>query len=228
VRAWSPRARAGARSRRGHAWCKERGAHAPTALHLTRRIRPRARVTGAGAARAQATATSVRLAWTAPGDDSLSGRGTRYDLRWSTAPITTLAQFSIATLVTGMNAPQTAGAGESATVSGLVPSTTYWFALRTFDEAGNGSALSNLLQATTSASPDQERPAPVTLALLGASTSSATLGWQDVGDDSLAGTATAVEIRWSTAPIDDTNWNAAVPVYGEPTPDRRGRRSSSP
>jgi chitodextrinase len=176
----------------------------------------------AGAARAQVTETSVTLKWTAPGDDSLSGRAARYELRWSTSPITTLAQFSAARPVSGLSAPQPAGAGESATVGGLVPSTTYWFAVRTFDEVGNGSALSNVLQATTSPSTDPERPAELPLSLLTAATSSVTVAWADVGDDSLTGIATAVEVRWSTAPIDETNWDVATRVYGEPPPGPPG------
>src|SRR6185369_855545 len=105
---------------------------------------------GPGMARAQVTATSVTLAWTAPGDDSLSGRAARYDLRWSTLPISSLADFALANPVAGVALPQPAGAIESASVAGLEPSTTYYFSLRTFDEVGNSSALSNLAQATTS------------------------------------------------------------------------------
>ena len=98
----------------------------------------------------------------------------------------------------------------------------YYFSLRTFDEVGNGSALSNLAQATTSVSTDVERPARVRLALIVSTNTSVTVGWTDVGDDSLVGVATEVEIRWSTAPIDDSNWGSATPVYGEPVPGPAG------
>jgi len=177
---------------------------------------------GPGVGHAQVTATGVTLAWTAPGDDSLSGRATRYDLRWSTAPITSLAQFAVATAVAGVAAPQTAGSAESASVTGLTPSTTYYFSLRTFDEVGNGSALSNLLQLTTSASADVSRPARVPLALIASTNSTVTLGWSDVGDDSLTGVATEMEVRWSTAAIDESNWSSATPVFGEPAPGPAG------
>ena len=177
---------------------------------------------GPGVTHAQVTATGVTLAWTAPGDDSLSGRATRYDLRWSNAPITSLADFASATPVVGVSSPQTAGSAESASVSGLTPSTTYYFSLRTFDEVGNGSALSNLLQVTTTASADVLRPARVPLALLASTNTTVTLGWTDVGDDSLTGVATEMEVRWSTAPIDESNWNSATAVFGEPTPAAPG------
>jgi len=177
---------------------------------------------GPGIARAQVTATGVTLAWTAPGDDSLSGRATRYDLRRSNAPITSLTDFTLATPVAGLGTPQPAGSAESVNVSGLTPSTTYYFSLRTFDEVGNGSALSNPLQVTTTASPDVLRPARVPLSVLASSNATVTLGWTDVGDDSLSGVATEMEVRWSTAPIDETNWDAATPVFGEPTPGPAG------
>jgi chitodextrinase len=177
---------------------------------------------GPGVARAQVTETGVTLAWTAPGDDSLSGQATRYDLRWSTTPITSFADFALATAVAGLGAPHPAGSAESATVSGLTPSTTYYFSLRTFDEVGNGSGLSNLLQVTTSPSTDVLRPAPVPLALLASTNTTVTLGWTDVGDDSLTGVATEVEVRWSTAPITEGNWDVATAAFGEPTPGPPG------
>ena len=60
-----------------------------------------------------------------------------------------------------------------------MPETAYWFALRTFDEAGNGSALSNVVQATTLASSDVLRPAPITLALVSSTNTSVTVAWTD-------------------------------------------------
>ena len=173
-------------------------------------------------ARGQVTETGVTLAWTAPGDDSLTGRATRYDLRWSPAPITTLGEFGQATPVAGVASPRAAGSAESAAVTGLTPETTYWFALRTFDEVGNGSDLSNVIQVTTLSSSDVERPAPITLSLVSATGSSVTLSWTDVGDDSLTGIASAVEIRWSTAPITEAGWSSAVAVFGEPAPGPPG------
>src|SRR5206468_638513 len=130
---------------------------------------------------AQVTQTGVTLAWTAPGDDSLSGRAARYDLRWSRSPITSLADFALATLVAGLAAPQSAGSAETASVTGLVPATTYWFSLRTFDDVGNGSGLSNLVQFTTNVSTDVSRPARIPLTLVTSTNTSVTLGWSDVG-----------------------------------------------
>lgn len=172
--------------------------------------------------RAQVTETAVTLAWTAPGDDSLTGRATRYDLRWSLAPIANLTDFSRATAVANVPAPQTAGSSESFTVTGLSPATAYWFAIRTFDEAGNGSGLSNVVTATTLVSTDVIRPAPVPLALVTTGSTSVTVSWNDVGDDSLTGVATATEIRWSTAQITEANWASATLVSNVPAPGAPG------
>lgn len=172
--------------------------------------------------RAQVTETSVTLAWTAPGDDDMTGTATRYDLRWSLTPIATLSDFSQATPVPGLPAPQPAGSNEVATVTGLTPGTTYWFAVRTLDEAGNISGLSNIVSVATLASTDDVRPAPVPLSLVTTTNSSVTVSWTDVGDDSLTGTASSMELRWSTALITEANWASATVVSGVPAPGAPG------
>lgn len=170
---------------------------------------------------AQITETSVRLTWTAPGDDSLSGTATEYDLRWSTSVIDAQS-FAAATRVTGVSAPQSVGSTEIFTVNGLSPSTQYWFAIKTGDERGNWSGISNLVSATTSVSTDAERPAPLAVSVSGTTGNSVTLAWSAVGDDSLTGTAGAYDIRWSTANLNEANWASATTVTGEPTPGAPG------
>lgn len=95
-------------------------------------------------------ATAVTLTWTAPGDDGDVGTATSYDIRYSTSPITD-ANFSSATAVSSPPTPLAAGSTESYTVTNLQPSTTYFFALKTSDEAGNVSAISNIATKTTAA-----------------------------------------------------------------------------
>ncbi|HXL15626.1 MAG TPA: hypothetical protein VN972_06040, partial [Methylomirabilota bacterium] len=60
--------------------------------------------------------------------------------------------------VTGEPAPTAAGTQQTFTISGLTPSRTYYIGIRTTDDAGNVSALSNIPTATT---PDTVPPAPV-------------------------------------------------------------------
>jgi hypothetical protein len=95
-------------------------------------------------AHGQALPDSVVLGWTATGDDGLSGTATTAELRLSGSPIT-LANWDLATLVPGVPAPGPSGTAETAVVRGLTPGATYYFALRTGDEAGNWSGVSNLV-----------------------------------------------------------------------------------
>lgn len=94
------------------------------------------------------TATTVPLSWTATGDDGSSGNATSYELKYSTELITD-ANFGSATLVPGIPAPSAPGTLESFTVSGLSTGTTYYFALKVLDDAGNVSPLSNVVSVTT-------------------------------------------------------------------------------
>ncbi|HZN03239.1 MAG TPA: hypothetical protein VFD06_06585, partial [Candidatus Polarisedimenticolia bacterium] len=83
----------------------------------------------------------VGLTWTAPGDDGPFGIAAGYDLRRSLTPITTLAAFNAATPVAGEPPPAPAGTPQGMTVGGLAPGTDWSFAVRAFDEAGNGSTV---------------------------------------------------------------------------------------
>jgi len=85
---------------------------------------------------------SVQLIWTASGDDGSAGQASSYDVRYSKSPITTDVQFSSATQATGEPAPSPAGTAEYFTVTGIESNTTYYFAVKTRDEALNISDLS--------------------------------------------------------------------------------------
>jgi len=87
--------------------------------------------------------TSLTLRWTAPGDDGNQGIATEYDIRYSQSSIITEAEWNVATQVVGEPAPSPALSTETFTVIGLNPSTMYWFALKTSDNVGNWSNLSN-------------------------------------------------------------------------------------
>jgi subtilisin family serine protease len=100
-------------------------------------------------AAAPASATSVTLTWTAPGDDGNVGTAFFYDIRYSRTPINTDADFSSASRVGGEPAPQAASAAETLTLENLSDNTTWYFALKTVDEFGNSSLLSNLASVTT-------------------------------------------------------------------------------
>jgi len=178
-------------------------------------------VVAAATAHAQTSPTSVQLTWTAPGDDGSVGTASVYDLRFSTSAITA-SNFATATRFTGTPTPAVAGTSQSVTVTGLQPATTYYFAIKAQDNAGNWSNISNIISKATLAAPDLKAPAAAALNVTVVTDTTATLSWSAVGDDSLTGTATSYDIRYSTSPITTTNWTSANQVTGEPTPASPG------
>jgi len=166
------------------------------------------------------TITSVTLNWLAPGDDGNVGTASQYDIRYSTATITQ-ANWNAATPVTGEPTPQAAGGTETFAVTGLQPSTTYYFAIKTADEVPNWSAISNIASRATAA--EQVPPAAITNFAAGAvTTNSVVLSWTAPGDDGNTGTASQYDIRYSTSNITDANWASATQATGEPTPKAAG------
>jgi DNA-binding beta-propeller fold protein YncE len=94
--------------------------------------------------------SSIQLLWTAPGDDSLKGTASEYDVRIATVPITA-AGWESADRVPGAPQPRLGGLGEALLLKGLTPGVTYYFSIKAGDEAGNWSGPSNLdSSATTS------------------------------------------------------------------------------
>ncbi len=87
------------------------------------------------------SSTSIRLTWTAVGDDGDQGQAALYDVRRSSAAID-LAGWDAATPVDVPFAPGLPGTVELLTVTGLSPDTDYHFAARARDEAGNLSTIS--------------------------------------------------------------------------------------
>ena len=89
-------------------------------------------------------ADTVTLTWTAPSDNGLLGRAIRYDLRYSTQLITS-SSFDQAAMAVGPLPPGSPGAHQSATITGLKSGLIYYFAVKSVDDCGNWSAMSNLL-----------------------------------------------------------------------------------
>lgn len=96
------------------------------------------------------TNNSVTLNWTAPGDDAGTGTAATYDVRYSTTTITE-TNWTAATQATSEPTPAIAGTAQTFTITGLVPATTYFFAIKASDEVPNTSTISNVVsKATTS------------------------------------------------------------------------------
>lgn len=90
------------------------------------------------------TRDTATLSWTASGDDGNTGTASRYDIRYSTQPITSV-NFDQATQIIRESKPKISGASEIFTAKGLLPDTTYYFALRVLDNVNNNSGISNIV-----------------------------------------------------------------------------------
>jgi hypothetical protein len=102
---------------------------------------------------------TVRLEWTAPGDDGLIGMATSYDLRWSTDPIDE-SNFDQATPVPAPPVPGLAGVAQLYMVEGLQAGTSFYFAIKTRDDAGNVSEIGTSQGSTFAL--DGRPPSPIT------------------------------------------------------------------
>ena len=107
---------------------------------------------GTPAIQAAAGTATITLTWTAPGDDGQNGVASQYDLRYLTSSISE-TNFALSTQVSGEPAPALAGTTQTVTVGGLNYGTTYYFALKTADERGNWSAISNIAVRTAAGIP---------------------------------------------------------------------------
>lgn len=101
---------------------------------------------------------SLLASWTSPGDDGSSGTAMFYDLRRSTSPITA-GNFDAAVPVSPQPTPLPAGTSQSYVLLNLTSGVTYYVAIRTRDEAGNWSSISNVVSGTTL--PDSTAPAAI-------------------------------------------------------------------
>ena len=102
-------------------------------------------------------------------------------------------------------------------LTGLAPETQFYVAVRTRDEAGNWSALSNTAAARTR----DEAPAAVSDLTLtpvgGTTTPTLTVSWTAPGDDGHEGIATLYDLRLSESPISAANFESAHSIAA-PTP----------
>jgi len=95
---------------------------------------------------AEVTPQGVTLRWTAPGDDDQSGMAAVYDLRFSLEMITP-ESFANATEVEDLVPPKASGQLEVVGLSDLQEGHEYFFALKSADDVGNLSNISNVASA---------------------------------------------------------------------------------
>lgn len=94
------------------------------------------------------SASSITLAWTSPGDNYFDGQADHLEIRYSTSLLDE-DNFESSEMVANIPDPYASGEEQQFTITGLQANTTYYFALRAHDEAGNTGSLSNVVQAFT-------------------------------------------------------------------------------
>jgi len=90
---------------------------------------------------------SVTLSWTAPGDDGYRGQAAEYDIRYSLNEPGNDKElwWNLADTCIGEPVPSEAGSFQYFTISDLDPEEVYYFAIKTADESGNWSSVSNIV-----------------------------------------------------------------------------------
>ena len=148
------------------------------------------------------TDSTLTVTWTAPGDDGERGQATAYDLRYTLAPLP--AGWDSATAVPGLLLPRQAGQAETVAVGGLEPHLLYQVGLKTDDDAGNVSGLSNIVEGETG---DLAPPAQVTdLQADDVAPHAVTLTFTAPGDDGWFGKATAYILRRAPYAVTEETW----------------------
>jgi subtilisin family serine protease len=96
--------------------------------------------------------TTARLRFTAPGDDGVLGRASTYDIRFDRDTLDP-AHLDEAPAFVNRVVPGAAGSVETIEVDGLVPATTYAFAVRARDEWETSGPASDIALGTTLGAP---------------------------------------------------------------------------
>lgn len=93
--------------------------------------------------------TTLTLSWTSPQNSYNWGPASQYDIRYSLSPITSDDAWNSAIQLSGEPVPKPPGSQETLLVIGLIPCTTYYFAIKAADGTGAWTPLSNSPQGTT-------------------------------------------------------------------------------
>jgi hypothetical protein len=166
------------------------------------------------------TQQSVSLVWDAPGDDGDEGTASEYDIRFSPDSLNEDG-WDAATQFDGEPAPKPAGDPETVRITGLLSLTTYFFGIKTRDEAGNESDLSEV-ESTTTLTETQPPSAITDLVAEAVDSDTYKLTWTAPGDDGIYGQASQYTIRYSANPITPGNWSRATLAPSPPAPKPYG------
>ncbi len=152
------------------------------------------------------TETVVVLSWTAPGDDGTAGDPVfAYDVRYAGVHIGDEATWILAALLGGPSGADIVAAGGDQTfeVNVLTVGLTYHFAIKSTDNSGNESGLSN----SVSGGPrDITSPSDIddlVVVVADSGDDYVVLEWSAPGDSGVVGQADHYEIYYHTAAFDD-------------------------
>lgn len=167
---------------------------------------------------------AIAYSWQAPADDAGGGIEpvVTYDLRILFGDETTF-NYDAAFQLTGEPTP-VLNALQSVLIEGLLDETTYAAAITSVDDAGNRSAVSNIVVISTPGIP----PGAITnLLAFSPGKTTMELDWTAPAEDGTSGTAVAeYDVRHSASPIDAVNFDAATDVDNEPAPAAPGTKQS--
>lgn len=174
------------------------------------------------------SATRTSLAWTAAGDDGFSGVASSTVVKRAAAQIVTETDWTNATTIsTTTSTNSTGGEQQSATDNTVSASTTYWYAVRSTDDASNQGSIGNSISITTPAAGDVTAPSAIgdlAASAMGGDGRAVYLTWTAPGNDAGVGTASSYDVRYraGNTMTDPAQWSAATAVTGEPTPAAAG------
>jgi hypothetical protein len=150
------------------------------------------------------TDSQITLSWVTP-----SGEFSGIEIRESTSPLNE-SNFNAAPQVAGVPSPAP-GQTQTVQVSGLAQGTTYYFGARITSIIGETSPIVTV-SAATPATPSPVPPV-TSLTATPVNCSLITLSWVTP-----SGEFSGIEIRESTSPLNESNFNAAPQVAGVPQP----------
>ena len=177
----------------------------------------------------------IILKWTAPGDDGTSGTAAGYLVKYATSQIRSTDFYaSWVSTYPQTWTPLPAGSEEQKILTGFTEGTTYYFAIKAYDEANNYGIWNSSIDVagvnTANFAPAQSiSPATITTlsALPGTTGGTILLTWIAPGDDGIVGVASQYDIRYSTSPIDtESDFDNATQVTGVPPPAEPGTLQS--
>ncbi len=159
----------------------------------------------------------IRLSWTATGDDGQQGQASAVHIRLAPT-LNQLKGWEQAIDIPNSLQPSLAGTKDSFTITGLKPDSTFFVALKSVDDFGNTSDMSNIVRASTK---DAEPPAPITdLRVVSSESGNIFLEWTAVGEDGMQGQAKTYDLRYAPDPVTLQNWNT-LQAASRPTSSSR-------